>query len=155
MESVISTYYAQIYKFCYWKTHGSEEAADITQDAFLRFIEAAQTYDDVENPRALLYTIANHLCLNWLKKAHPESIDDSCKEPVTGDFADGTIQKISLSTAIAALSDRQQEILLLRYGQDLKVAEIAEILNLSRFQVMYRIRGALKELKKRLKGGLP
>ena len=41
------------------------------------------------------------------------------------------------------------------YGQDLKVGEIAEILGLSRFQVMYRVRGALRQLKKLLKEESP
>ena len=45
--------------------------------------------------------------------------------------------------------------MLLRYGQDLKVGEIAEILGLARFQVMYRVRGALRQLKKLLKEELP
>ena len=61
----------------------------------------------------------------------------------------------SISTAIAALPNEQQEVLLLRYGQDLKVGEIAEILGLSRFQVMYRVRGALRQLKKLLKEESP
>ena len=144
MEQVIALYYDQIYKFCYWKTHSAVDAQDITQDTFIRFMDAAQTYSDIESPKALLYTIAHHLCLNWLKK-----------EPAAEDFADHAVQKIYLSTAIAALPNEQQEVLLLRYGQDLKVGEIAEILGLSRFQVMYRVRGALRQLKKLLKEESP
>lgn len=157
MEQVIALYYEQIYKFCYWKTHSSVDAQDITQDTFIRFMDAAQTYSDIENPRALLYTIAHHLCLNWLKKVPPDSLDELCwnQEPSAEDFADRSIQKIYLSTAIAALPDEQQEVLLFRYGQDLKVGEIAEILGLSRFQVMYRVRGALRQLKKLLKEESP
>jgi len=149
MENIISAYYEQIYKFCYWKTHDSEEAQDLTQDTFIRFLDAVQTYSDIEKPKALLYTIANNLCLNWLKKTHPLSLDglESQKTPAADDFADDTIRKLSLSTAVSALPDKQQEVLLLRYGQDLKINEIAEILGLSRFQVMYRIRKALDRLK--------
>ena len=157
MEQVIALYYDQIYKFCYWKTHSAVDAQDITQDTFIRFMDAAQTYSDIESPKALLYTIAHHLCLNWLKKVPPDSLDElRCnQEPAAEDFVDHAIQKIYLSTAIAALSDEQQEVLLLRYGQDLKVGEIAEILGLSRFQVMYRVRGALRQLKKLLKEESP
>lgn len=157
MEQVIALYYEQIYKFCYWKTHSSVDAQDITQDTFIRFMDAAQTYSNIENPRALLYTIAQHLCLNWLKKVPPDSLDELCQnqEPAVEDFSDHSVQKIVLSTAITTLPDEQQEVLLLRYGQDLKVGEIAEILGLSRFQVMYRIRGALRQLKKVLKEESP
>ena len=149
MEQVIALYYDQIYKFCYWKTHSAVDAQDITQDTFIRFMDAAQTYSDIESPKALLYTIAHHLCLNWLKKVPWD------QEPAAEDFADHAIRKIYLSTAIAALPNEQQEVLLLRYGQDLKVGEIAEILGLSRFQVTYRVRGALRQLKKLLKEESP
>ena len=157
MEQVIALYYDQIYKFCYWKTHSAVDAQDITQDTFIRFMDAAQTYSDIESPKALLYTIAHHLCLNWLKKVPPDSLDELRwdQEPAAEDFADHAVQKIYLSTAIAALPNEQQEVLLLRYGQDLKVGEIAEILGLSRFQVMYRVRGALRQLKKLLKEESP
>ena len=157
MEQVIALYYDQIYKFCYWKTYSAVDAQDITQDTFIRFMDAAQTYSDIESPKALLYTIAHHLCLNWLKKVPPDSLDELRwdQEPAAEDFADHAVQKIYLSTVIAALPNQQQEVLLLRYGQDLKVGEIAEILGLSRFQVMYRVRGALRQLKKLLKEELP
>ena len=135
----------------------AHDAQDITQDTFIRFMDAAQTYSDIESPKALLYTIAHHLCLNWLKKVPPDSLDELRwdQEPAAEDFADHAIRKIYLSTAIAALPNQQQEVLLLRYGQDLKVGEIAEILGLSRFQVMYRVRGALRQLKKLLKEESP
>ena len=152
MEDIISAYYGQIYKFCYWKIHDSAEAQDITQDTFIRFLDAAQMYADIKRPKALLYTIAGNLCQNWIKKAHPVSLD-SLENPdicTTGDFAERSVQQICLSSAISALPDNQKEVLLLRYGQELKVGEIAEILGLSRFQVMYRIRSALNQLQKNL-----
>lgn len=68
----------------------------------------------------------------------------------TDDFAEELIQRICLSGAVSALPEDQKEVLLLRYGQDMKVAEVAEILGFSRFQVIYRIRSALKQLNKSL-----
>ena len=152
MEEIISAYYEQIYKFCYWKIQNSDEAQDITQDTFIRFLDAAQTYSDIKRPKALLYTIANNPCLNWAKKARPVSLDSlEGQELYTADdFAEELIQRICLSGAVSALPENQKEVLLLRYGQDLKVGEVAEILGLSRFQVMYRIRSALKQLNKNL-----
>lgn len=152
LEEIISAYYEQIYKFCYWKIQNSDEAQDITQDTFIRFLDAAQTYSDIKRPKALLYTIANNLCRNWAKKARQVSLDslESQELYATDDFAEELIQRICLSGAVSALPENQKEVLLLRYGQDMKVAEVAEILGLSRFQVMYRIRSALKQLNKSL-----
>ena len=137
MEQVIALYYDQIYKFCYWKTHSAVDAQDITQDTFIRFMDAAQTYSDIESPKALLYTIAHHLCLNWLKKVPPDSLDELRwdQEPA----AEGTLRimpsgKSTCPPPLPRSPNEQQEVLLLRYGQDLKVGEMAEILGLSRFQ---------------------
>ena len=137
---------------CNWKIQNSDEAQDITQDTFIRFLDAAQTYSDIKRPKALLYTIANNLCRNWVKKARQVSLDalESQELYATDDFAEKLIQRICLSGAVSALPESQKEVLLLRYGQDLKVGEVAEILGLSRFQVMYRIRSALKQLNKNL-----
>lgn len=152
-EKIIAAYYEDIYKFCCWKIRDPAEAQDMTQDTFVRFMDAADTYTDIEKPKALLYTIARNLCLNWVKRVRPVSLDEleSGGAPVADDFADASIRKIYLSIAVSALPDDQKEILLLRYGQDLKVGEIAEILGLSRFQVMYRIRGALDRLRKNMR----
>lgn len=150
IEQIISAYYTDIYRFCYWKIRDSAEAQDITQETFIRFLDAVQTYSDIEKPRALLYTIAKNLCLNWIKKVRPISLEtlEDRDVPEADDFADDSIRKIYLSNVVSKLPELQQDVLLLRYGQDLKVGEVAEILGLSRFQVMYRIRGALKQLRK-------
>lgn len=152
-EKIIAAYYEDIYKFCFRKIRDPAEAQDITQDTFIRFMNAADTYTDIEKPKALLYTIARNLCLNWVKRVRPVSLDklESRGSPAADDFADESIRKIYLSIAVSALPDDQQEILILRYGQDLKIGEIAEILGLSRFQVMYRIRNALDRLRKNMR----
>lgn len=152
-EKIIAAYYEDIYKFCFRKIRDPAEAQDITQDTFIRFMDAAGTYADIEKPKALLYTIARNLCLNWFKRVRPVSLDEpeSGIAPVAEDFADESVQKIYLSNAVSALPDDQQEILILRYGQGLKVGEIAQILSLSRFQVMYQIRSALDRLRKNMR----
>lgn len=152
MEDIIFSYYEQIYKFCYWKTGDRMEAQDLTQETFLRFLDCAQTYSDIENPRAFLYAIARNLCLNWQKRTRPLSFEEvDCCELCTGeDFAEASARNVTLSAAVSVLPEQLREILLLRYGQDLKVGEIAEMLGLSRFQVMYRIRSALSQLKRSL-----
>lgn len=119
MEQVIALYYDQIYKFCYWKTHSAVMRRTSRRIRLYGFMDAAQTYSDLESPKALLYTIAHHLYLNWLKKVPPDSLDElRCnQEPAAEDFADHAIRKIYLSTAIAALPNQQQEVLLYDTGR--------------------------------------
>lgn len=44
-----------------------EEAADIAQEVFVKVYEKWEEFKEEENARAFLYTVARHLCLNWLK----------------------------------------------------------------------------------------
>lgn len=56
---------------------------------------------------------------------------------------------------INRLPENLQEIVLLRFGQDLTIREIAEVLNVPLRTVQSRLRSALKRIKKEaLKGGL-
>lgn len=154
-EKIIAAHYEDIYRFCRWKIRDPVEAQDLTQDTFMRFMNAADTYADIEKPKALLYAIAKNLCLNWTNRARPQSLDslEFIDAPAANDFSEESIRKIDLYNAVSALPNTRREILLLRFGQDLKVNEIAEVMGLSRFQVMYQIRGALTQLKKTIRKG--
>lgn len=50
-ESIIQDNYDDIYKFCFWKIRNAEDAQDITQEVFYRFIH---NYDRYNHLLALL-----------------------------------------------------------------------------------------------------
>ena len=150
MEEIIREYYDDIYKYCYWKIKNSTDAQDITQETFLRFIQNFVNYVDMGKPKALLYTIARNLCINWKRKPSYiplENIENDSSFIISNEL-DTVIDKMYLHDAVSSLPLSQQEVLLLRYGQDLRVGEIATILNISRFTVMYRLKCAINELNK-------
>ncbi|MGL5642606.1 MAG: sigma factor-like helix-turn-helix DNA-binding protein, partial [Paraclostridium sp.] len=65
---------------------------------------------------------------------------------------DQITDKITLEHIIDSLPKEQQEVIVLRYGHDLKINEIATITGKSRFKVRYRINLALLTIKSKLSG---
>ena len=59
--------YFQPFENIYEKAEKAKQ--DLTQETFLKFVQGISTYLDQGKPKALLYTIARNLCINWHKKA--------------------------------------------------------------------------------------
>lgn len=154
-ERIVSENYDSIYKYCYWKVGNSADAQDITQEVFLSFIKNINIYSDRGKPKAFLYTIAKNLCINFGKKNIPDYLEttkdtiDSCETEKINNIID----KITLENIVNKLPQEQQEIIFLRYSQELRINEIATIMGKSRFTIRYRINSALATIKNKLKEG--
>ena len=142
----------QLYRFCVSRTSDTDVAHDLTQDTFMRFWDALRTKGYIAYPRALLYQIARNAIIDWYRKHTSDSLDtmqhagfDPEDVQATGVLEHGEYQHI-LRT-IGALPAEQQELLILRYVNDLKPREIAAILSLPVNTVSVRIHRALDALR--------
>lgn len=149
-EKIIIENYDEIYRYCWWKLKNSADAEDITQETFLRFVQMISGCSRQGKPRALLYTIARNLCTDHYRRVKPLSLSEADYLPCEDRELRQADSRISMEKIIASLTREQQEVLLLRFGQELQINEIARVTELSRFAVMYRIKTALNELKRKL-----
>lgn len=153
VEIIIRNNYDDIFKYCFWKVRDYTDAEDLTQDTFMKFIEYIPKYQEYGKHKALLYTIARNLCFNWTKKKKIINITSFEEESIAtraADEIDKMIDSFELHNYINELSAEQQEVLFLRYFEELQIGEIAKILDISRFSVMYRIRIATNRLKSKM-----
>ncbi|QIQ05107.1 RNA polymerase subunit sigma-70 [Streptomyces liangshanensis] len=74
-------YRRELRAHCYRLLGSYDEAEDLTQEAFLRAWRAWETTGAIEHPRAWLYKIATHVCLDFLRKHHRSP---TTYEPVPG-----------------------------------------------------------------------
>jgi len=138
--------YDKIYKYCYFKVKNTQLAEDLTQETFLRFFSQS-SYISRGKPLAYLYTIARNLCVDSYKKTDILSLDESADDiSENNDFYDVETY-MALKQAVDALPQDLQEIILLRFINDLSVLEISIITGLSRFAVYRRVNNALSHLK--------
>ena len=167
--------YDKIYRYCYFKLHRREAAEDITQEAFLRYLEH---YGDCKQGWDLryLYRIAHNLCVDEYRKPMIESLSggnmeqeyvksgtanrESVKTVSTmrnmmnlmaeQDHAEKTVTTLWLRDALNKLSEEEQEILLLRYANEVPNNLISQMLGVSRFALYRKIQHALRKLQTEL-----
>ena len=139
--------YEKIYRYCYFRLRHQQMAEDITQETFLRFLESGN-YCERGKKLRYLYTIVRNLCIDECrgKKAEPLS-DEIPAEPTEEAPEDQMLTGIAVKAALSELEEEEQELLLLRYVNELSIAEICGILKLSRFAVYRKIQKALKRLR--------
>jgi RNA polymerase sigma-70 factor (ECF subfamily) len=135
--------YDKIYRYCYFKTHSQYIAEDVTQETFLRYFRQT-TYINRGKPLAYLYTIAKNICNDYFTKRVTEPLEE---DTLMEDKEDDLITSIVLKQSLKALPEDMQELILLRYVNELSVGEICNIVGLSRFAVYRKINSGLKELK--------
>ena len=145
----IEKQYDKIYRYCYFKLYDKQLAQDITQETFLRFYQQGLSFD---HGRELpyLYTIAKNLCIDEFRKQAVDSIEELESE-ATSDLAEEWIDILVLRSIVSKLPNDEQELLFLRYANELPITSICKITGLSRFAVYRRLSKSLKWLKEELK----
>jgi RNA polymerase sigma factor (sigma-70 family) len=106
------------------------DAEDVVNDCF----EVMWRYWDRLRdgyPRAFLYTVAKHEIYkrSGRRRRRPEDLLADPPATTTGDFAQQVADRETLRQALAELSDREREAVLLRYYVDCDVAETAKIMD--------------------------
>lgn len=142
-------HYDKIYRYCYFKLKNQHIAEDITQETFLRFMESNH-YKDVGRPLAYMYTIARNLCMDEFRKVTIEELKEDMKE---GGFEDALIEKENLKQAMKVLTNKEQELLLLRYVNEISFADLSKLYGKSRFALYRELSKITKKLERRLSDG--
>jgi len=149
---VHDTYADDIFRFCYLKVSNRELAEDLTQEVFLRFWQALREGTTMRSERALLYTMARNLVIDWYRKKKESSLDalsEQGKEFAGEDRHDVevTAEMEEALRAVNQLDEPSREALLLRYVQGFSPREIAELSGESANAVSVRLNRAIKKVR--------
>jgi RNA polymerase sigma factor, sigma-70 family len=148
-------YISPIYRFIYMKVNGREEAEDLTHEVFLSAWQNLYRYKSQGFPfSSWLYQIARNRVIDHyrVRKNHTNietvdaefvSISSGLEERLDGDL---NLQKIK--GALKALSPDQQDVLIMKFVEDLSHTEIAAALKKSEGAVRLIQHRAIKALKR-------
>lgn len=146
-----------IYRLCYSILLNRQDAEDITQETFVYAFKNLRRYDPQRAGfRTWLYTIAISRCRNLYRRRRPALMDISqifqlniagpkCERPEMA-AAERDVQT-TVERALAALSPRLREAVVLRYGHGLMFREMAEIMNCPQKTAESRVRLAHDALR--------
>lgn len=129
-------------------------AQDFTQDVFLKIIEAAHQFDTNKNFKTWIFTIASNHCKNHFRSTHYQTLEFEkydLKETIEEEpeYDRELIMKF-LQEGINQLNSPFKETLLLRYKEELKIREIAEIMEVPIGTIKSRLNQAIGVLSKKL-----
>jgi RNA polymerase sigma-70 factor (ECF subfamily) len=145
-------YGSDIFRFCLLKVSSREIAEDITQEVFMRFWQALREGTELRNARALLYTMARNLVIDWYRKKKESSLDHLQEQGV--DFAGEDYKRITENAehqevlrAIHELDEPSRDALLLRFVDGLSPREIAALTDETPNAISVRINRAIKKVQ--------
>ncbi len=131
-------------------------ADDFTQELFLKIIEKPHLYDPERSFRTWLYALAANMCKNEYRRKKPSATGlpgaNEAEAPGPGlpEQLDRELFESSLRLAIDTLAEPQRQCFVLRYQEELSVAEIAAMLRCPEGTVKSRLHYALQKISERL-----
>lgn len=161
-ESLMTAYENRIYSLALRSTGSEQDAADITQEVFLRAWKNLDSFRGDSSLSTWLYRVTSNLCVDFARKkaaeGMPTSIDDE-ESPAT-DLADASRMaqpeaaaenselREELQFALAQLSEEHRRVVLLRDVAGMTYTDIARTLGLEEGTVKSRLARARASLRK-------
>ena len=144
----------ELFRYCFFKTASREQSLEIVQEIFLKVWVSIQNGTIMDNPKAFLYAATRNAITDWYRKKKPVSLDDlheiGFDAPIEEEHARNydNLEVERILEKASKLEDKYREVIVLRFVNDLSVAEIAVLLGEKENNVSVRIHRALEKLRK-------
>jgi len=163
---LVSQYHYRLVRYLVYWTSSRELAEDLVQETWLRVLERAGQYNGRLRFEPWLFSIARNLAIDHLRKQQTATArhqtggeDDACLNLPAPDLASPFVAAARsedakrIAAALGALEPIYREALLLRFQEDLSLAEIAQVAGAPIPTVSSRIQRGLAMLQASLGGG--
>jgi len=155
-DVIVERHRKQVYQLCYRFLGNHEDAADLTQDVFVRAFKGLHRFKGDSALGTWLYRVGVNACLNRvalkrpkLEALEPEQHIDQ-RNPTAHDLVAREERAVFVRRAIAKLPPKQRATLVLRIYQEMSHDEIATVLGSSVGAVKANFFHALGNLKRLL-----
>lgn len=170
LSALLARYQNRLYRYLLRIVKNQAEAEDLFQQTWVRAAERIRRYDPSRNFEPWLFRLAHNLAIDYLRRIRPESLDEPAGEGESGETAaarlasrerpviDGILQReraSRLGDAMETLPVAYREVLTLRFEEEMKLEEIAEVLGAPLSTVKTRLRRALGRMKEALESKYP
>jgi len=147
------SHYDAVFRYCLHRLFERAKAEDVTSEVFLKVVENIHGFKGNDKQfRCWLYRIATNAVNNHLRKtARRNRLLKFAREQTNSRVADceEPADKLTLlREAVFTLKSRYQTIITLRFFENLKLTEIAEVLGSSPGTVRSQLTRALAKLRK-------
>jgi RNA polymerase sigma-70 factor (ECF subfamily) len=157
-EALVRSVQRAVYGLALRLLNSEAEAAEVSQEAFLRAYQNLHKYDESRPFDLWVLAITRNLCLDLLRrrtKVRTEQLEPMSEVLPSGapSQEEGAIarqERQSLEEAMTTLSAEDREVLALYYVQKRTTKEIAQILGCAPGTIMARLFRAREKLRKKM-----
>lgn len=132
------------YRLAYGYVREREETLDIIQNAICKAITKLNTLHHLEYMKTWFYRILVNECINSIRKNKPFILVAEPQECPDETDMEG---KIILNEAVAQLEPNLKSVIMLRFYEDMKIREIAGVMNRKESTIKTWLYQGLKELR--------
>ncbi|MCL5005670.1 MAG: sigma-70 family RNA polymerase sigma factor [Acidobacteria bacterium] len=149
---VVRAHQAMVYSLALHFLRDTQLAEDVAQEVFLELYRNLARIKSATHLRLWLRKVACHRSLDRARRKRSDGMLslEQAPEPTTMAPADDPLLEERLWRLVGSLPDKPRMALLLRYQEDLTVAEIAEVMETPQNTVKSQLERALKILREKL-----
>ncbi|EKD93053.1 MAG: RNA polymerase, sigma-24 subunit, ECF subfamily [uncultured bacterium] len=141
-----------IFRYLYFRTYDSELARELMQETFMKTWNLMSRDQSITHLKAFLYKVAHNTMLTHLRKKKTLSLDKLMEKGFSPsvDYEQeyqSNIAAEGLLSHVHQLPQKYQDIIKMRYMDQLSLKEMSTILALSENVLSVRLHRALKKLK--------
>lgn len=155
------TYHQDVFNFLIYLTKNRQIAEDLSHEVYVKAIRAYSSFEGRSSEKTWLFAIAKNVSIDYFRKTtvrskYDASFFDWDREQLKATEASPeqkTINKNEMKTIIELLDHctlDQQHVIIMRYFNDLSIADTAEILGWSDGKVKTTQHRALKNLRSKI-----
>ena len=151
LVSCITEHKESTYRLAYSYVHNKEDALDIVQEAIQKAFISLNTLHKPASMKSWYFRIVVTTALDFLRKrSRVQPVDDEVLLTL-GLESEDHYHNLDLEQALEKLPFKYKSVIMLRYFEDLKIEEIADILGENVNTIKTRLYQALKLLRVKLK----
>ena len=152
-EELVNRYKKSVYYLTYRMVHDHEDAADLSQETFLKAYQGLRKFKRQSSFHTWLYRITVNLCINHLRKKRSRQYveldkNHSVEHPGILQELEQEELQTKMNDAVNELPEKQRVAVILRIYHGLSHKEIAEILGCSVGTVKANYFHAIRNLRK-------
>lgn len=149
----IRTNKERFYLLAYSYTKNEQDALDVVQDSIHKALQSLDTLKNEQQLKSWFYKIVVRTAIDFLRKYKRIQVMEDDKLAFFSPQQIDTYENTDLEMALSELPSNYREVIILRYFEDLKIEDVAHVLDTNISTVKSRLYKALKLLKVQLQDG--
>ena len=170
LGKIYDQYIKQIYRLIFFKTPSKEIAEDLTQEVFVSLLEyLKKTKHSIDQLQGFIYKVARNKIAHYysttadkdknlelIEEIESNKIFNTISQPISGIELENMVdQKIDIKFVMKCIkkinNKTYQEVIILRFIQDLSLKEISKLINKNVSATSVTLYRAINKLRKILK----